>query len=191
MSQTIAPRIVTKDSSSTCPPLIAHSCFRGRLRGLDCKFNNTAVIVIARYVLMSRHALGIDLGGRGYDGWTPAGRLVWRFPCPLPSPLTPTTHALHPTLSCMSVAMCIGSAALNGKAAALRTLAELGVDLGAPCNRRGEAPATVARKLGHKGAAEAATVRAAAEKTTAAAYDPIRRRPNEETKEQNDPAECL
>ena len=110
MSQTIAPRVVTKDSSSTCPPLIAHSCFRGRLRGLDCKFNNTAVIVIARYVLMSRHALGIDLCGRGYDGWTPAGRLVWRFPCPLPSPLTPTTPALPPRfpvclLRCASVAL--------------------------------------------------------------------------------------
>lgn len=47
-----------------------------------------------------------------------------------------------------------GAAALQGRSDALDALHGLGVDLAAPCNRHGEAPLAVARKVGHARAAE-------------------------------------
>ena len=44
-----------------------------------------------------------------------------------------------------------GAAALAGNAASLDALKGLGVDLAARCNRHGETPAAVARKVGHRG----------------------------------------
>ncbi len=64
-----------------------------------------------------------------------------------------------------------GAAALNGRADALRALAAAGVDLDEPCNSKGEAPATVARKLGHASAAAAAATMTADAKPSTRALD--------------------
>ena len=48
-----------------------------------------------------------------------------------------------------------GAAALQGNAAAIDALNALGVALDLPCNRHGETPATVARKVGNRKASEA------------------------------------